>query len=259
VRDLQPALPSDLDRALRSGLSRDPARRPASAGALIDAIAAALRPARRARITAVAPSVPSPTRVLPQPEPAGTVAVPRRRRRGPRRLLTAVTVAALALLVGIGAGLGYTHRDSLPLLSEPVGEIPRVTTVPGGDGIDVPAGAPAADDLPPGVSPVDAVAATVGDVRVVSLPGGAAALADVRDALDGDGYGISTAEFEGRPIGLEASLPWDFFVDTDRYGLMVLREPAGERALVVRGDTDAVRDYMAGLALAIGARILPAS
>lgn len=257
VRELQPHLPAALDTALRAGLARRPAQRPPTARALVACIAGALRDARRGPVATVTAIAPGPTRMLPAPDRDRTVAVPRRRRG--RRALTAVAAAALALLVGVAGGLAYTQRDSLPFMTEAVAEAPRVTTVPGADGIDIPAGAPAGDDLPAGVPALDAVAATTGDVRVVSLPGGAAALAAVRDALDRDGYGASTAEFEGRPIGLEAARPWDFFVDTDRYGLMVLREPAGERALIVSGDTDDVRAYMAGLAVSIGARILPAA
>lgn len=256
VRELQPHLPRALDGALRAGLARTPARRPSTARALVDSIADALAGRVAGPTVPLSAIGPSPTRVLPTP---GAVSPRGTRGRRARRVIATATATSLAVVLGVGGGLAYTQRDSLPFVSEAAAEAPRVTSVPGADGIDVPAAPPAADDLPAGVSRLDAVAATVGDVRVVSLPGGAAALAAVGEALGDEGYRTSEATFDGRPIGIEAALPWGFFVDAERYGLMVLREPAGERALVVRGDGGAVSAYMSGLAVAIGARILPAS
>jgi serine/threonine protein kinase len=257
VRELQPHLPPALDGALRAGLARMPGRRPSTAGALVDIIARALGDTRTGGAVPPTPVSIAPTHLLPGPEWA-PITPASRRRRG-RRALARATATGLAVLVGVGGGLAYTQRDNLPFVAEASAEPPRVTTVPGADGIDVPAALPVADDLPAGVSRLDAVAATVGDVRVISLPGGAAAFAAVRDALAADGHRASEVRYEGRPVGIETALPWGFFVDAESYGLMVLREPAGERAIVVRGDGDAVRQYMAGVAAAVGARILPAS
>ena len=268
VRSLNPDLPAALDDAFARVLERRPERRPPSAAALVDLLAAAVTgqelPIAHATLPLTGPGCrPSDPRIPAVGLPDGggphdaTRAIRPRRRRG-RRIAAALSIL---LIAGAAASAtGYTlAADRLPFLGETVAPIPAATSVPTPDGGERAATPATADDLLPGLSPVDAVVATVSDARVVSLPGGLDILAVARRALADADHVVSPVDHNGRPIGQRASLPWGFFTNADQYGLMVVREPIGERALIVRGDGRAVRAYMDGLAATFGARIIPAA
>lgn len=255
VAAVRPGSPSALDAAFASGLAKRPGRRPPTAGALIDSIAAAL--VSRGGATRILP-VPAGMRPAPAADrvaPAPTAVVARRPRR--RRGLRIAIIGVLAAAVGAGGVVAQSGVDLAPFAADGVTAPAAPTTVPGIDGIDVAAGVPAAGDLPGGVIVPGAIAATVEGARVVSLPGGAPALTDVRSALSDEGFRISTLEADGRPVGLTGRAFWSIFGQSDEWALLVVREPSGPRALVVSGSADEVRDYAAGLADSIGARILP--
>ncbi|HMM49571.1 MAG TPA: serine/threonine-protein kinase [Miltoncostaeaceae bacterium] len=268
VRSLNPDLPAALDDAFAGVLERRAERRPPSAAALVDLLAGVVTgqelPIAHATLPLTGPGCrPSDPRIPAVGLPDGggphdaTRAIRPRRRRG-RRIAAALSIL---LIAGAAASAtGYTlAADRLPFLGETVAPIPAATSVPTPDGGERAATPATADDLLPGLSPVDAVVATVSDARVVSLPGGLDILAVARRALADADHVVSPVDHNGRPIGQRASLPWGFFTNADQYGLMVVREPIGERALIVRGDGRAVRAYMDGLAATFGARIIPAA
>jgi serine/threonine-protein kinase len=109
LRQDRPDLPPAAADVLRRGMARAPEARPASAGALVAELEAALRPAPAAAAPAtrtvpvpVAPApVPAPAPARPAAaEPSEPLPTPRRRRRAllaPLALLAAVAAAALAV------------------------------------------------------------------------------------------------------------------------------------------------------------------
>jgi tRNA A-37 threonylcarbamoyl transferase component Bud32 len=242
--EVRPGLPPALDAALADGLAKDPAHRPSTASALADAIAGALG------------ATAAPTRMLVRRPPG-----PRRR---PRRavLAPALAVAALAAAGGAAATLAPGLGDGPPPPATPAAN-PRVTipeTVPGADGQGVRATAAPSADLPGGVAIPGAIAADVGDVRVVAFPGGWDALSAPRERLGEEGYVMGVLAPGGRSIGLvgrQYSI-LDILGGTERWALMVLAESTGDRAVLVRGDHRDPEAYATSLARARGAQVLPA-
>lgn len=260
-----PTLPAALDPVFAAGLARDPRDRPPSARALVGALAAALgRSNPRDLIRVASPPTRQATAILPPPappvgEPSTSVLTPRR----PRRTRWAVVGACAAVLAGAAAGVGLALgvHQQLPLLNESSTAAPRATTVPGDRGVEVAAGQVRTGDLPEGlVPPAGAVAAGVGGLRVTSLPGGAAALGPVVEGLNRAGLTEASHESGGRVVARVFERRFSaFWSERESWALMAIREPAGERALVVRGSGAEVDAYVDGLAANIGARILPSA
>jgi serine/threonine-protein kinase len=103
-------LPEAVDRVLRAGMAKDPARRPATAAdfldALEDAIDGAAAPAGAA--TAVTVPVPAPTpRPLTRPV---QVAAPRSRRRWPGLAALAALALVAGVAIAIAAGTGADNH-----------------------------------------------------------------------------------------------------------------------------------------------------
>ncbi len=257
VGEIRPDLPAALDEVFARALARRPQDRPSTAAGFVAELRRALSPA--GADASVPP--PSPTAILPvAPAPADarpTTVLPRRKRRRGRAVVAAAAIITLAGAVGAGGATLYTMRDALPLLGEAPVAIAEATTVPGPDGVEVPAGALQPSDLLEGVPGEGGIAATVGDVRVVSLPGGVAALDPSRRAADELGLSGAPVTVDGRRVGTLAMTRWGFFFGGSAWGFVAIREPAGERGLVVSGDHRAVRDYIEALGASIGARILP--
>ncbi|MGD9696899.1 MAG: serine/threonine-protein kinase [Thermoleophilia bacterium] len=229
---VRPGLPRSLDQALARGLAKDPAGRPATAGALVDSLAAALRPDR--------------TRVMGRPAPSAG-----RRRRllsaGPAALLVSGVVVLGAAAAGLtatlsgGDGAGTTRSASGAPPPEAV-----VLTVPGAGGAAVAAGAAAPDDMP-GVAPApDAAAADVGGARVAAVPGGWERLAPVRRALaDRRGLTERPVEVDGSPVGYRVGDAIDLLLGlTSHRGLFVVDGAGGTYAVVVTGTLRDINDYV---------------
>ncbi len=270
--EVHPGLPPAVDDALAWGLAREPGHRPPSAAALADALAAAVSGTAAPTRVAVAPAGTG-TRVLPGPDTRTRALVrqpaapPRRRRR--RRGLLVGGIAAAAIIVAGGAAGALTLTRDTPPPPAPVAENPRVTipqTVPGPDGLGVPADPALAADLPGGVAIPDAVAAQVGDVRVTAFPGGWDALGEVGARLEGDGYvveGLPVTEGDlftdpGPDIGWGARHDdiLDILGQSERWAVMVLSESTGSRAVLVRGWHEAPADYARAVAESSGARVV---
>ncbi|MEQ9093480.1 MAG: serine/threonine-protein kinase [Miltoncostaeaceae bacterium] len=254
VGSLRPDLPAALDAVFVRALSRRLARRPATAGVLIAELGDALRSGPPHRGTALLPVVGPPAPA------AATQALPRTRTRDRarrvRRWTAGIAVAAAFGAVGATATVAYTDLGALPFVSDAPAAPVRATTVPDALGGAVPATPAALGDLPPGVPYTDALAADLDGLRVVSLPGGAATLAAVAAGLERDDHIVSTLLVDGRGVGIDARKPWSFFTRADHQAALVLREPAGERAILVRGPDGDVDRYMETLAGSAGARIL---
>ncbi len=212
---LRPGLPREIDAALRRGLAKDPAARPAGAAELV----ASLRPAAAARAARRAP------------------------RRLARPLVAAIAGVAVAAAAATGVALTLGGGEQAPpaALETVVTEPPL--TVPGPGGGQVPARPARADDLPGLAGVPGAAAADVGDVRVVSVPGGPRELEAAAEALSGPLMWVGPLVVDDREIGLLAASPVDILGREDRWALLV----RGDDVVLVRGRQDAPERYAATL------------
>jgi hypothetical protein len=99
------------------------------------------------------------------------------------------------------------------------------------------------DDLPGLTGVRGAAAADVGDVRVVSVPGGRAELEAAASELRGELMWVQPLEVDDREVGIEAVSPVDIIGAHDRWAMTLL----GGRVILVRGLRDAPGRYLAGL------------
>ena len=220
---LRPGLPKGVDAALLRGLAKDPRDRPATARELVGSLARATAAPSHAR----------------------------RPRRPGRRPLRAVALAAAGLVAAAGtaAGIAATMGREDPAPPAPLATVVTEPplTVPGPGGADLPARPAADDDLPGLEGARGAAAADVGDVRVVSVPGGVQELTTAAAALAGYLMWIEPLELDGREIGLIAANPTDLIGSQERWALMTTTDD-GERVVVlVRGRRDAPERYAAAL------------
>ncbi len=211
---LRPGLPPGIDAALQRGLAKDPRSRPATARELVDSLRAG---------------------------------APRRRRRL-RRAVRPALVAAVAVVAAAGAatGLALTMGGG----GEPPPPAPLATvvtepplTVPAPGGRELPAGPAAAEDLPGLAGAAGAAAADVGELRVVSVPGGEGEMAAAADALAGPGMWVEPLEAEGAEIGLVVASPIDLIGTMERWALRTV----GGHVVLVRGRGSDPASYAAGL------------
>src|SRR5581483_10751010 len=101
IREIWPEAPAAVAEAIKCGMCRDPAGRPASAGALVGELEAALVPEHAAPMLAPGPGPRRPPRALtPPPIPAPSTLTSER----PPRVSTAATAA------GAGPGDTRTYR-----------------------------------------------------------------------------------------------------------------------------------------------------
>jgi serine/threonine-protein kinase len=211
---LRPGLPAAVDGALRRGLAKDPRDRPASAGALVASLSGG----------------PAP-----------------RRRRSARRVARPLAVAAAGLLAAGAAAAGLLATtgggDPAPpaALERVVTEPPLTVPAPGG--AEVPARPALADDLPGLETARGAGAADVGDVRVVSVPGGSRELAAAAAALTARLMWIEPLVVDGAEVGLLAVSPTDIVGAEDRWALLRVDGDV----VLVRGLRDAPERYAAAL------------
>lgn len=209
---VRPGLPRAVDAALARGLQKDPRDRPPRARDLVDALGGA-RPARR--------------------------------RRRPGRALAA-GAAALLLAGGAAAGVvavlggGGQEAPGAPL-ARVVTDPPLTVPAPGGR--DLPARPASAGDLPGLEGVRGAGAADVGELRVTSVPGGAAELAAAAEALSGPATWLDPLEVDGAQVGWVAASPLDFVGVGESWALRT----AGDRVVLVRGPGDAPAEYAAAL------------
>ena len=207
---LRPGLGRGVDDTLARGLAKDPRDRPATARELIDAL-------------------------------DGTGARPRRRARRHARSLA---IAAAALVAAAGAASAAVLTMDGGGASAPPAPLQRVVTeppltVPAPGGRELAAHPAAPDDLPGLAGIRGAAAADVGEVRVVSVPGGAAELEAAAEALSGPAMWIEPLDVDGRPVGLVASSPIDLIGTMERWALV--RTPG--HVVLVRGHGEAAEDY----------------
>ena len=101
----------------------------------------------------------------------------------------------------------------------------------------------AADDLPGLGGVAAAAAADVGELRVVSVPGGAHELAAAADALSSPGMWVEPLEDDGEQIGLIVASPIDIVGTMDRWALRAL----GGHVVLIRGRGDDPARYAASL------------
>jgi hypothetical protein len=116
-------------------------------------------------------------------------------------------------------------------------------TVPAPDGRDLPAHPATADDLPGLAGSAGAAAADVGDLRVVSVPGGARELAAAAEALAGPGMWVEPLEADGAEIGLVVASPIDIVGTMDRWALRAV----DGHVVLIRGRGGDPARYAAGL------------
>jgi len=239
------ALPRALDEAMAQALAKDPRERPASAGALVASLEWALG---RDGVDA--------TRVMTRVAPAS-----RRRRR--RVLAPALAVAAgLATLGGGAVALtAALSRHAPSPAAAPAPAAPAPLMVPGPDGREL-AGSPMdVGDLPGDVVIPGAVAADVGEVRVVAIRGGWGALRASRARLAAGDFTVAPLVVDGRTIGVVAEPPLvtDLTGQSPRWAMLVIVDGSGTRAAVIRGLQDAPVRFAAGLARARGDAVVPLS
>ncbi len=215
---LRPGLGPGVDDALARGLAKDPRDRPATARELVDAL-------------------------------GGSGARPRRRgARGARRRVRLLAIAAAALVAAAGAATGAVLTTGGGGQSPPPAPLQRVVTeppltVPAPGGRELAAHPAAPDDLPGLRGIRGAAAADVGDVRVVSVPGGGAELRAAAEALSGPAMWIEPLDVDGRRVGLVASSPVDLIGTMERWALVT----TPGHVVLVRGHGEAPEDYAAAL------------
>jgi hypothetical protein len=115
--------------------------------------------------------------------------------------------------------------------------------VPAPGGAEVPARPALADDLPGLETARGAGAADVGDVRVVSVPGGSRELAAAAAALTARLMWIEPLVVDGAEVGLLAVSPTDIVGAEDRWALLRVDGDV----VLVRGLRDAPERYAAAL------------
>jgi serine/threonine-protein kinase len=214
---LRPGLGRGVDDALARGLAKDPRDRPATARELVDALDGSGRPRRR-------------------------------RSRRARRLARPLALAAVGLVAAAGAATGAALTLGGGGEPAPTAPLQRVVTeppltVPAPGGREVAAHPAAPDDLPGLAGIRGAAAADVGDVRVVSVPGGEAELRAAAEALSGPAMWIQPLEVDGRRVGLVASSPVDLIGTMERWALVA----TPGHAVLIRGHGEAPEDYASAL------------
>jgi serine/threonine-protein kinase len=210
---LRPGLPAAVDAALQRGLAKDPRDRPPSARALVAALTHG--PARRRR--------------------------PARRLARPLAIAAAGLLAAGAAAAGLVATTGGEGAPPPAPLARVVTEPPLTVPAPGGG--EVPARPALADDLPGLETAAGAAAADVGEVRVVSVPGGTRELGAAAAALARRLMWIEPLVVDGAEVGLLAASPTDIIGVEDRWALLRV----GGDVVLVRGLRDAPERYAASL------------
>ena len=157
-------------------------------------------------------------------------------------------MAAIAALAAAGAATGLALTlgggdDARPQAPLPTVVTEPPLTVPAPGGRELPAHPAAADDLPGLGGVAAAAAADVGELRVVSVPGGAQELAAAADALSGPGMWVEPLEDDGAQIGLIVASPIDIVGTMDRWALRAL----GGHVVLIRGRGDDPARYAASL------------
>jgi serine/threonine-protein kinase len=237
---LAPGLPRRLDAVLARALAKDPRDRPASAGAMVAAVARALETDESRR-----------TAVLVRPRRV------RAARRRPRRARAAALLGAGALLVGGAGAAGGWALSGSGAPAPAAAAAPVVHAVPG-PGADLPAGPAGANDLPGVAIPDDASATVLDDVGIAALPGGWRTLGDVRDALTRRGFRLEPRDAgDGAGSYLAGIRPGDLMGLGESWALLAVTDAGGPRAVVLHGAGQAVAGVARALAAAPGRALTP--
>lgn len=244
ARDINAALPPGVERALAHGLAKDPARRPATASALMDDLAASL----------MGPGATVPMR---------TPAVHRGRRRPRMTRATAMLAAGFMILGGSAAGLAWMAAgadDATPAAAPP--RVPQRIPLPSGSV----AGAAAAASAVPGLRGDDLVAtATVGDgahaFAIDAAPGRTPheVAKAVTAALGAEGMIVQRMDLDGPGSVALAREPGDVLLVGDEW--LVAEVPSVEAGrqdvvLVVEGSDMTPLRFMRELAAARPADVI---
>jgi tRNA A-37 threonylcarbamoyl transferase component Bud32 len=239
---IRPDLPRRVDRVLAAGLAKDPRGRPRSAGALVDALEAAL---------------PRPDATMPH------VAAPAAPRRGRRRMAGIGALAASATLLTGGAVAGYAWlvgSGGDPVSAMEMAPLPRV---PSATGEVVGAEAQASDV--PGTARSDRLAVTRQDGAIAyAVNAGAGRTAPriaeaTAAALAAQGQLVDRVDLAGGGSAVVAHGATDFLL---RGPIWVVAEVPGaapgdpDRVLVVRGRDGAPLQYADALSGARPAEII---